>query len=389
MIHLIQTDVSQGIPLSDKSVNCVVTSPPYWGLRDYGLPPSVWGGNPNHEHQWGSEITISNRPQRDHGNDPNGFGDTRGSEPARAGIVLTASQGSFCDCGAWRGCLGLEPTPELYIQHLVEIFRDVRRVLRDDGTLWLNLGDSYCGTATGSNLQRSCTLEGGRATQIVAFNRPDKIAPGLKTKDLVGIPWLAAFALRADGWYLRSDIVWSKSNPMPESVTDRPTKAHEYVFLLSKNERYYFDSKAVKEPVMSVKGNAKSFRGGGSYVGGNSFHNHQPIDRDTHGNESSADGLRNIRSVWNIATQPYRGAHFATFPEKLVEPCVKAGCPVTGLILDPFGGSGTVGVVAGRLGRSAVILDMNPNYLELAKQRNGIPPASVSSLPEPNWLDAI
>jgi DNA modification methylase len=375
--------------MEPESVHCVVTSPPYWGLRDYGSP----------------------------------------------------------------GQLGLEPTPEAYVESMVAVFREVRRVLRSDGTVWLNLGDSYAGGGTiGRNdtdpesLARRAA-EGtarygkgagrGTGSQVGNHGTRPPVA-GLKPKDLVGIPWRVAFALQADGWYLRSDIIWSKPNPMPESVTDRPTKSHEYLFLLSKSPRYYWDADAVRE---NYTGHAT---GPGGYLG--------PVDtpkvvreRNDNGRTvGNGDGAgRNIRSVWTIATQPYPGAHFATFPQALVEPCIKAGTsergvcpecgapwermveaakyepavvevgvrnvdasrgdkvrkldgksaewraaaasratagwrpscdhaaiPVPATVLDPFAGSGTVGLVAQRLSRRAVLIDLNADYLGQVMDRN-------------------
>jgi DNA modification methylase len=311
------------------SVHCVVTSPPYWGLRDYGST----------------------------------------------------------------GQLGLEPTPEAYVENMVAVFREVRRVLRDDGTVWLNLGDSYATTAPGTVVDAANMA--GKHSNGDRYRRPDT-PRGLKPKDLVGIPWRVAFALQADGWYLRSDIIWSKPNPMPESVTDRPTKSHEYLFLLSKSPRYYFDAKAVAEPAEYSGPNgaqhspygqgftrrsatweerkaAGASRGGTGFdvAAGRKGAGNQTV---VHGEGLSHDlgsGLsRNIRSVWTIATQPYPGAHFATFPPKLVEPCVKAGCPVDRTVLDPFAGSGTTGMVAQRLSRKAVLIDLNADYLVQALGRN-------------------
>ena len=259
-------DVLAQIPA--ESVHCIVTSPPYWGLRDYGID----------------------------------------------------------------GQLGLEPSPEEYCANMVKVFREVWRVLKPTGTVWLNLGDSYSGGGgahkpehANPGLSKSAERNG------VPTSERDVIS-GLKPKDLVGIPWRVAFALQADGWYLRSDIIWSKPNPMPESVTDRPTKAHEYVFLLTKSPRYYYDADAIREPIYSEQG-------------------------------------RNKRSVWEIATQPYPEAHFATFPEKLVEPCILAGCPQDGVVLDPFVGSGTTLAVAQRLGRRSIGTDLSLAYLDLAVSR--------------------
>ena len=299
------------------SVHCVVTSPPYWGLRDYGAD----------------------------------------------------------------GQLGLEPTPEAYVANMVEVFREVRRVLRDDGTVWLNLGDSYASHDPGGYREGEFLNPGGRPpVKGQARNRAGNYRPGgLKPKDLVGIPWRVAFALQADGWYLRSDIIWSKPNPMPESVTDRPTKSHEYLFLLTKSARYYFDADAVREMSTGQQGAAAMF----ARPNGNS--RNAPDGRPNRGGSEHTlvprvdPGARNIRSVWTIATQPYPGAHFATFPPKLVEPCVKAGCPSGGVVLDPFGGSGTTGMVAQALGRKAVLIDLNGDYLVQAMKRNAQSPLGLSA----------
>lgn len=317
-----------------QSVHCCVTSPPYFGLRDYGVD----------------------------------------------------------------GQLGLEATPDEFVADMVEVFREVRRVLRDDGTLWLNLGDSYAGSWGAQSRdhagKHAPNISAISANQIIAAQRKASgtgsipKGSGLKPKDLIGIPWRVAFALQADGWYLRQDIIWHKPNPMPESVTDRCTKAHEYLFLLSKSQRYHYDADAICEGRTSDE-DANGFRGG-SYVGGD-IDNGQMGKRKTVGNKrvrgvpprhaqySTSDqsglddvgrgGVRNRRSVWSIATMPFKEAHFATFPPALVEPCILAGCPVGGTVLDPFGGAGTTGLVADRLQRDAVLIELNPEYAEMAKRR--------------------
>jgi site-specific DNA-methyltransferase (adenine-specific) len=304
--------------LPEQSVHCCVTSPPYFGLRDYGMAEQI----------------------------------------------------------------GLEPTPEQFVAELVAVFREVRRVLRDDGTLWLNLGDSYASSgvsgkqASTSKLGKGCDGSIRRAGGQPGPNPKmmDQVfgrAPtpeGLKTKDLIGIPWRVAFALQSDGWYLRQDIIWHKPNPMPESVTDRCTKAHEYVFLLSKSARYYYNADSIKiqatdpetmagiqrpsiEPLYLETGN----KGAGRYRC--NLHNQAPRE------------MVNRRSVWTIATQPYKGAHFATFPPALVEPCILAGCPVGGTVLDPFSGSATTGQVALANARNYIGCELNPEYHELAQRR--------------------
>ena len=317
-----------------ESVQCCVTSPPYWGLRDYGVA----------------------------------------------------------------GQLGLEPTPAEYVEKMVAVFREVRRVLRDDGTLWLNLGDSYYGGKgqNGNSKARATAAERGYVqsggTVQMATRPQDLPQEGLKVKDLCGIPWRVAFALQADGWYLRQDIIWAKPNPMPESVTDRCTKAHEYLFMFAKSERYFYDQEAIKEPMSmssverlsqpnlenqevsdrvpgKTNGNMKAVgkidkqRGHGRRHAG--FN-----DRwDAMEKEEQCSGMRNKRTVWTIATQPYSEAHFATFPPKLIEPCILAGCPSGGLVLDPFAGSGTTIQVAQQLGRQGVGIELNPAYITLADTR--------------------
>ena len=284
--------------LETKSVQCVVTSPPYYNLRDYGVNMQI----------------------------------------------------------------GQEATYQEYIDNLVSVFREVRRVLKDDGTVWLNLGDSYAGSGQGGNLDKNKKLKS---------MTPLKQTPlaGLKKKDLIGIPWRVAFALQEEGWYLRQDIIWHKPNVMPESVKDRCTKSHEYIFLLSKHKNYYFDAEAIKEPVVSIKGNNKTFRNGGVYTKGQSYFNSKKIEAETHGNKPNESGKRNKRDVWTIPTHPYKGAHFAAFPLGLVIPCVLAGTREGDVILDPFFGSGTVAEAAALLNRNWLGIDINPDYEPLDKQR--------------------
>jgi len=250
------------------------------------------------------------------------------------------------------GQIGLEQTPDAFVAELVAVFREVKRVLRDDGTLWLNLGDSYAAN-------RSYQVTDNKHTDV-GNDMPMRVPDGLKPKDLIGIPWRVAFALQADGWYLRQDIIWHKPNPMPESVKDRCTKAHEYIFLLSKSERYFYDADAILEPAEQT-GRVRSDRmGGNKYVEG---------VKHSDGSVFTGSDTRNRRSVWTVATKPFAGAHFATFPPDLIEPCVKAGSKPGDLVLDPFGGAGTTGLVADRLGRDAVLCELNPTYAELARER--------------------
>lgn len=282
------------------------------------------------------------------------------------------------------GQLGLEETPDMYIAAMVEVFRAVRDVLAGDGTLWLNIGDSYAGSWGSQGRQGNTGQMAGRsvadvrerskiqAARIEAGAYPAKVSrtgaipdgSGLKPKDLIGIPWMLAFALRADGWYLRSDIVWSKGNPMPESVTDRPTRSHEYLFLLAKSERYFYDLDAIKEPAVSDHPSGNGFKRDArlSYQDANGVRGNDEQWNDV-------GGTRNRRSVWSINTKPYSGAHFAVFPETLVEPCVLAGSRVGDAVLDPFFGSGTTGQVAQRLGRRFIGCELNTEYETLQRER--------------------
>lgn len=317
-------DVLKTLP--SESIHCVVTSPPYWGLRDYG-----------------------------------------------------------CD-----GQIGLEDSAAAYVDALMDVFRVVLPVLRADGTLWLNLGDSYAGGGRGGNPEespfRKQATNTGSVTGITKNKWP--IPSGVKPKDLIGIPWMVAFALRADGWYLRQDIIWSKPNPMPESVTDRCTKAHEYLFLLSKNERYFYDQEAIREPFVGkaltdLDGGPQRNRDGSNANNGRDYNanraSYKPgsasnMNSGEHVKKSDAGlpvnlGGRNKRSVWEIATVPYGEAHFATFPPALIEPCILAGCPEGGTVLDPFGGAGTTSLVADRLKRNAILIELNPEYAAMAERR--------------------
>lgn len=274
------------------------------------------------------------------------------------------------------GQIGLEETPGEYIERLVEVFREVRRVLKNDGTLWLNIGDSYAndGKWGGSSGGKHAKALHGKT----GVGRRKKHT-GLKPKDLIGIPWLLAFALRADGWHLRADIIWQKPNAMPESVKDRPTRAHEYVFLLSKSARYYYNAEAIREPAVGFpgsenpnarrRGNTKTFRGGNAYTHDQAAENSASVERDSHGLVPNETGTRNRRTVWTIATRPYKGAHFATFPEELARPCILAGSRHGDTVLDPFSGSGTTGAVAVQEGRDYIGIEINPEYIKLSEQR--------------------
>lgn len=286
----------------DNQFDCVVTSPPYYGLRDYGAD----------------------------------------------------------------GQIGLEDTPEEYIGKLVELFREIRRCLKDTGTIWVNIGDSYCGTGDKGDY-RDPKYKDGRNGQSTSKNKNVK---GCKHKDLIGIPWMLAFALRADGWYLRQDIIWHKPNPMPESVTDRCTKSHEYIFLLSKSEKYYFDYEAVMEECADQE--RVNYQSGNRTYGVNNDRNDNDFgQRSKEWKPKERDGVavRNKRDVWTVYVKPNKEAHFATYPEELIVPCIIAGCPEGGVVLDPFMGSGTTGIVARKLNRNYVGCELNPDYQRMGKRR--------------------
>jgi len=308
--------------LPPESIDCCITSPPYWGLRDYGMS----------------------------------------------------------------GQFGLEKTPEEYVAKMVGMFREVKRVLKKEGTCWLNLGDSYMSGGGASRHHGYTDPKWKEARKIEHFEPQAYPHKTIKPKDLVGIPWRVAFALQSDGWYLRQDIIWAKPNPMPESVTDRCTKSHEYIFLLAKSQKYYFDNEAIREKASTEVAERKRLNGQSAEEGKKSGHQRNcgvkmatPFlkgqqaqvreNHDIHYDKRETYGQRNKRSVWTITTKPFKEAHFATFPEDLIVPMVKAGCPQKGIVLDPFIGAGTTGIVARKLGRNYLGIELNPKYVKMAEQR--------------------
>jgi len=336
-------DVLKDFP--DESIDCVCTSPPYWGLRDYGT--AEWeGGDENCKH--------IKKTQK------------QGGEANRPSKELTIFQyDKFCKkCGAIRKDkqLGLEKTPEEFVANLVKVFSEVKRVLKSSGSVWLNLGDSYAmSSMRGKNSKFKGAVNQSKQG-IVGIDK--KIPIGLKPKDLVGIPFRVAFALQSDGWYLRQDIIWHKPNPMPESVQDRCTKTHEYIFLLTKSPKYFYDIDAIREPLTeSMIKRAKYGWNGVEVEGRNSPQKCDDMKR------FAPEKGRNKRSVWKITTKPYKEAHFATFPIELPITCIKAGCPEGGIVLDPFFGSGTTGLAAQELHRHWVGIELNPEYIEIANRR--------------------
>lgn len=381
--------------LPDESVNCVVTSPPYWGLRNYGTEPQVWGGVVGCGHEWTKERSRNEHCDRsikgkdEHGN--GAFGTERGTQGSKFARGNAIQHGHTCaKCGAWLGELGLEPDPVMFVQHIVAVFNEVHRVLAKDGTLWLNFGDSYIGSpgnARGGN--EALGLQIGAAPHRSASN---KRGDGLKRKDLVGMPWRVAFGLQAQGWYLRQDIIWHKRSPMPESVKDRCTKAHEYIFFLSKSPRYFYDAAAISEPVTGgahPRGKGVNPKAVGGWQDGPGTHQavdfarpsatETKFDKDSQWrnkqNSSFAAAVvglvhrRNARSVWTIASEPYPEAHYATFPTSIPRRCILAGSRFGDTVLDPFGGSGTTGFVANQCGRNAVLIDINPANEALMRDR--------------------
>jgi DNA modification methylase len=340
--------------LPDESVDMCVTSPPYWGLRDYGGSGKVWGGDPSCDHDWEGYT----RPSENTRNNDN-------SLQLKSAYWEPQDQ-AFCKhCDAWFGQLGLEPTPQQFVKNMVEVFEEVRRILKPHGTLWVNLGDSYCGTGHKGTDMKDKKHPEGRNGQVVAVN--NKIE-GLKRKDLVGIPWRVAFALQEAGWYLRQDIIWAKPNCMPEPVKDRCTKSHEYLFLLSKKDSYFFDHEAIKEDsVDHEKTAARYTQPFGGIKNETLLETDQVHIRPIGMREFS--GKRNKRSVWTVNPKPFREAHFAVYPPELIEPCILAGCPHGGVVLDPFGGSGTTAGVAIKHGRNAILCELNEEYAALIPKR--------------------
>jgi DNA modification methylase len=336
-----------------KAQTCV-TSPPYFGLRDYGTGKWV-GGDKNCDH-----VESENK----HG----------GQRADRNQEGYKKKYKDVCKkCNAVRedGQIGLEETPEQYIHAMVEVFRCVWDVLEDDGTLWLNIGDSYCNSNGFARASPEYQRE-GRNNMPANDRKLDKLhETGLKTKDLIGIPWMLAFALRADGWYLRQDIIWHKPNPMPESVQDRCTKAHEYIFLLSKSQKYYYDRMSIAEPAAYAEEHARKKTSWGNKkadagVKAN-IEKYQVIGEEN--KTTLAGGMANKRSVWTVTTKPYAGAHFAVFPSDLIEPCILAGAPIGGIVLDPFMGSGTTAQVAKHLNRQYLGCELNLDYKPLQDKR--------------------
>jgi DNA modification methylase len=326
----------------DESIDCCVTSPPYWGLRDYGTATWIGGDcNCDHKQYLG------------------GHGDDSMKQVSSNGTQMYNYKDICKKCGAVRQDkqIGLEKTPEEYVQTMVVIFNEVKRVLKKEGTLWLNLGDSYCGSGSKGDLKDPKHPEGRNGLSVALNNRIE----GMKPKDLVGIPWMTAFALRSAGWYLRQDIIWHKPNPMPESVTDRCTKSHEYIFLLSKSKKYYYDADSIKVPSLT---NDDIIRDRDT-----TKLNNTPGRTKMGGLKTNSYEYANKRDVWTINTLPYKEAHFATFPEELIIPMIKAGCPENGVVLDPFMGAGTTGLVCKKLNRNYVGIELNPKYIEIAEKR--------------------
>lgn len=353
--------------LPDESVQTCVTSPPYFGLRDYGTAEWV-GGDENCAHTGNVPRTCPAGSQKQSSN--------KGANAVNSGD---------CDCGAVRvdSQIGIENTLGEYIGALVAVFSEVNRVLRDDGTLWLNLGDSYAAQRGGTH-QPAETLAGGKSGKTEngesvnrgrsTWKNPTRNASalGFKHKDLIGVPWRVAMALQDAGWYLRQDIIWHKPNPMPESVKDRCTKAHEYIFLLTKSAKYYFDQPAIAEESNFPRGPGNK---SGYIVAGEREGENANIGGAVH--KIGARETRNKRSVWSVSPAQCKEAHFATYPPELITPCVMAGAPAGGVVLDPFSGSGTTGMVALQQGRKYIGIELNHEYQQIAIER--IKPAAAQA----------
>lgn len=363
-------DVLRGLP--DESVQCVVTSPPYWALRAYGTEPQVWGGDPECEHEWTD--TLHKRTT--------GV-DNPGPKQSTNGGALTIQRGvagGHCACGAWRGELGHEPTPQMFVAHLVEIFREVRRVLKSDGVCFVNLGDSYSGSGKGPSnaLQRpASSLNNGQLEAGAAPTEWIPVPPGTKPKDLVLIPERFALAMQDDGWWVRSRIAWAKKSCMPESVTDRPTSAWEHVWMLSKSQRYFWDAQAVREPSESGPSDIRKMEQSMARIGGKHKDLDDPLSKAsalTNVGRKRAVGDpsgRNMRNFWLLGPDPTPDAHFATFPREIPRRCIAAATREGDIVLDPFVGSGTTCQVARSMGRYSIGIDLNETYLlDIALKKN-------------------
>ena len=334
--------------LPDKSVQTVITSPPYWGLRDYGT--ATWiGGDPECKHYRENKVTDSN--STGHTRHTSGIGDSIYKDVCKI-------------CGATRqdSQIGLETTPLDYVQELCDVFDEVWRVLKDDGILWLNIGDTYSSYKDSKAVPDSLRSGDGTAVPQASNRNPNALkSVGLKHKELVGIPWRVAFELQSRGWYLRQDIIWAKPNPMPESVRDRCTKSHEYIFMMTKQPKYFFDKEGIKEPAVTPAG-TKGAKGSVERSSTDKV-NSRPPEYATY------TGFRNKRDVWFVSPKPFKDAHFAVYPLELIEPCVLSGSRENDTVLDPFSGSGTTGIVALKHGRNYIGLELNPDYAKLSERR--------------------
>ena len=374
--------------LPDESIDCVVTSPPYWALRDYGIDPQVWGGTPGCQHEFDLRDIRTGQTHWNSGGKLIPYEERK----VRNG---TKRQFGFClKCGAWRGSLGLEPTFNLFIAHLCDIFDEVRRVLKNTGTCWINIGDTYHNPSKWTNTDGAQTISGN--PRDLAIGRKED--QGLGEKCLCLIPYRFSIEMINRGWILRNDIIWSKPNPMPESVADRCTKSHEYIFFFVKDTKYFFNQDAIREPYseVSLPRALRGLSGNNKYVNGAPGSTANAISQPRqnvrkqferehggggsgfkgHSGYKAADGRllinplgRNKWTVWTIPTASLKEAHFATFPENLIEPMIKAGCPQGGVCLDPFMGSGTTALVARNLSRKFIGIELNPKYIEIAEKR--------------------
>ena len=339
--------------LPDNSINCCVTSPPYYGLRDYGTGTWV-GGDPDCPHYETNKIKDKSMISKLH-------------DGATIAGAIFKTQCPLCGAIRVDNQIGLEETPEEYVQKLVEVFREIRRAMRDDGVLWVNIGDSYAGRNNGgTKVQGNDEFNKNRPSREETKLPPKRVPSRCKPKDLIGIPWMLAFALREDGWYLRQDIIWAKNNPMPESVKDRCTRSHEYIFMLTKKRRYWFNHEAMQEDADPK--NKKRYQA--PFHQGKCEETPYPYNGKNTPGIKPYTGKRNKRDVWNVSVcSSVKEAHFAVFPKELIEPCILSSCPDGGTVLDPFSGSGTSGIVAVNNNKNYIGIELNPEYVDITRRR--------------------
>jgi len=368
MINFIQGNCLEKLKeIPVNSIDCVISSPPYFGLRDYGTEPQIIGGNKDCKHEWNTFIKHGNSWGIPNKNIDGAFQ----TKKTNHSFVKNQEQKRCTKCNAWVGQMGLEPTYKEYINNTLKVFETFRPKLKEYATIWWNVGDSYHNFRPTNNKQRlykhpaypQQSISGNRQDLPTESLKRNQRYDDIKEKDLMMIPNRVAIALQENGWYIRSEIIWHKPNPMPESIKDRPTSCHEKIWLKTKNKKYYYDYESIKEPAKDWGKRDRKI--GSAFVDGTPGRSKQSGGKDC----NFATKGRNKRNVWTITTKPCREAHFATFPMDLIEPCVLAGCKEGGTILDPFGGAGTTGLVAHKHNRNAILIELNPKYIDIAKKR--------------------